>query len=60
MDDLFDKKKDTVQILDLSKTTANTKEEFKRLMEKVPDFKMRPVKVHINLQSFPRTFFLYS
>jgi uncharacterized protein Yka (UPF0111/DUF47 family) len=43
MDDLFDKKKDTVQILDLSKTTANTKEEFKRLMEKVPDFKMRPV-----------------
>jgi uncharacterized protein Yka (UPF0111/DUF47 family) len=60
MDDLFDKKKDTVQILDLSKTTANTKEEFKRLMEKVPDFKMRPVKVHRNLQSFSELFFLYS
>lgn len=32
-------------MLDLSKSTATTKEEFKKLMEKVPDFKMRPVKV---------------
>lgn len=48
MDDLFDKKKETVQVLDLAKASANTKEEFKRLMEKVPDFKMRPVKVWKN------------
>jgi hypothetical protein len=28
-----------------SKSTATTAEEFKKLMEKVPDFKIRPVKV---------------
>lgn len=28
-----------------SKSTATTAEEFKKLMEKVPDFKTRPVKV---------------
>lgn len=44
-EDLFGKKKESVPVLDLSKSTATTKEEFKKLMEKVPDFKMRPVKV---------------
>lgn len=44
-EDLFGKKKEAVPVLDLSKSTATTKEEFKKLMEKVPDFKMRPVKV---------------
>lgn len=45
LDDLFGKKKDVQQVLDLSKTVASSKDEFKRLMEKVPDFKIRPVKV---------------
>lgn len=45
LDDLFGKKKDVQQVLDLSKTTATSKEDFKRMMEKVPDFKIRPVKV---------------
>lgn len=44
-DDLFGKKKDVVPVLDLSKATVSNKEELKRLMEKVPDYKMRPVKV---------------
>lgn len=44
-EDLFNKKKEAAPVLDLSKSTATTKEEFKKLMEKVPDFKMRPVKV---------------
>ena len=44
-DDLFGKKKDVVPVLDLSKATVTNKEELKRLMEKVPDYKMRPVKV---------------
>lgn len=44
-EDLFGKKKEAVPVLDLSKSTATTKEEFKKLMEKVPDFKIRPVKV---------------
>lgn len=45
LDDLFGKKKEVVPVLDLSKTTATTKEDFKRLFEKVPDYKMRPIKV---------------
>lgn len=45
LDDLLGKKKEVVPVLDLSKTVAHTKEEYKRLLEKVPDFKMRPIKV---------------
>lgn len=47
LDDLLGKKKEIIPVLDLSKTVANTKEEYKRLMEKVPDYKMRPIKVCI-------------
>lgn len=47
LDDLFGKKKDVVPVLDLSKTYATNKEELKRLMEKVPDYKMRPIKVRL-------------
>ncbi|XP_029727147.2 uncharacterized protein LOC109407329 [Aedes albopictus] len=45
MDDLFGKKKEVVPILDLSRSTAASREEFKRMYEKVPDYKMRPIKV---------------
>lgn len=45
LDDMLGKKKEVVPVLDLSKTVAHTKEEYKRLLEKVPDFKMRPIKV---------------
>ncbi|KAG5679023.1 hypothetical protein PVAND_008626 [Polypedilum vanderplanki] len=44
-EDLFNKKKEAAPVLDLSKSTAMTKDEFKKLMEKVPDFKIKPVKV---------------
>ncbi|XP_001845906.2 uncharacterized protein LOC6035781 [Culex quinquefasciatus] len=45
MDDLFGKKKEVVPILDLSRSTATTREEFKKMYEKVPDYKTRPIKV---------------
>ncbi|XP_052865831.1 keratin, type II cytoskeletal 1 [Anopheles cruzii] len=45
MDDIFGKKKEVVPILDLSKSTATSREEFKRMIEKVPDYKIRPIKV---------------
>lgn len=45
LEDLLGKKKEVVPILDLSKTILNTKEEYKRISEKVPDYKMRPIKV---------------
>lgn len=44
-EDLFNKKKEDAPVLDLSKCTATTRDEFKKLMEKVPDFKIRPIKV---------------
>lgn len=45
LDDFLSKKKDTAPILDLSKTVVNTKEEFKKLLEKVPDYKIKAEKV---------------
>ncbi|XP_014287486.1 serine/arginine-rich splicing factor 10 [Halyomorpha halys] len=45
LDDLIGKKKEAIQVLDLSKATANNADEFKRVMEKVPDFKIKPEKI---------------
>ncbi|KAH8372444.1 hypothetical protein KR093_011626 [Drosophila rubida] len=45
LDDLLAKKKTVVPVLDLSRSNIQSTEEFKRLMEKVPDYKMRPIKV---------------
>ncbi|XP_013117909.1 uncharacterized protein LOC106095212 [Stomoxys calcitrans] len=45
LDDLLGKKKAVVSVLDLSRNIVQTSEEFKRLMEKVPEYKMRPIKV---------------
>lgn len=45
LEDLLGKKKEVVPVLDLSKMVANSKDEYKRLSEKVPDYKMRPIKV---------------
>lgn len=45
LDDLISKKKEVVQILDLSKAIAHNQEEFKKIMEKVPEFKIKPEKV---------------
>ncbi|XP_055857166.1 uncharacterized protein LOC129920038 [Episyrphus balteatus] len=45
LEDILGKKKTIVPVLDLSKNIIQSKEEIKRLMEKVPDYKMRPIKV---------------
>lgn len=45
LDDLFSKKKDlAASVLDLASTICHSKDDYKRLQEKVPDFKMRPIK----------------
>lgn len=49
LDDLLGKKKEIVPVLDLSKTIAHTKEEYKRLQERIPDYKMRPIKVQYGI-----------
>lgn len=46
LDDLLGKKKEVVPILDLSKTVVHSKDEYKKLSERVPDYKMRPIKVN--------------
>lgn len=43
-DDFLQKKKENGSILDLSKTTCNSKEDLRKLLDKVPDFKIRAVK----------------
>ncbi|XP_017782060.1 PREDICTED: uncharacterized protein LOC108566598 [Nicrophorus vespilloides] len=45
MDDFLNKKKESGPVLDLSKAIANTKEEFRKLFDKVPDFKIKPEKL---------------
>ncbi|XP_075225797.1 uncharacterized protein LOC142326951 [Lycorma delicatula] len=45
LDDFLSKKKEAAPVLDLRKATANTKEELRRLLEKVPEFKIRPEKI---------------
>lgn len=43
-DDFLQKKKENGAILDLSKSACETKEDLRKLLDKVPDFKIRPVK----------------
>lgn len=45
MDDFLGKKKETAPILDLSKVRIETKEEFRKIWDKVPDFKMKQEKI---------------
>jgi hypothetical protein len=46
LDDLLkDEKKDGNLIPDLSKATCTSEEEFRRLMECCPEFKIKPEKV---------------
>lgn len=45
LDDFLSKKKDSSPVLDLSKAVVNTKEDFRRLLEKVPDYKIKAEKV---------------
>lgn len=46
-DFLATKKKENGPILDLSKAVANSDEEFRRLYDKVPDFKIKPERVFL-------------
>ncbi|KAF5269973.1 hypothetical protein FQR65_LT05772 [Abscondita terminalis] len=47
LDDFLGKKKEATPILDLSKTFPTTKEEFRRLYDKIPDYKMKAEKVRV-------------
>ena len=52
LDDLLGKKKEALQVLDLSRSTVQSKEEFDRLLDKVPEYKIRPEKVGLTLKDF--------
>ncbi|XP_018332194.1 uncharacterized protein LOC108741776 isoform X2 [Agrilus planipennis] len=45
LDDFLTKKKETAPILDLFRVTAKSPEEFKKLHDKLPEFKIKPEKV---------------
>lgn len=45
LDDFLAKKKEEAPILDLSRSMINSQEDFKRLLSKVPDFKIKPERV---------------
>lgn len=52
LDDLLGKKKEALQVLDLSQNNVQSKEEFDRLLDKVPEYKIRPEKVSLTLKDF--------
>jgi hypothetical protein len=52
LDDLLGKKKEAPQVLDLSRSTVQSKEEFQRLLDKVPEYKIRPEKVSLTWKEF--------
>jgi len=63
LDDLFGKKKEPPQVLDLSQSIVQTEEEFHRLLDKVPEYKIRPEKVSLTWKEFVlhhKTFFYTS
>jgi hypothetical protein len=45
LDDFLGKKKEPAQVLDLSRSVVNSKEELKKLLERVPEYRIRPEKV---------------
>lgn len=47
LDDFLSKKKESVTILDLSRAVANSKDEFRRLYEKVPEYKIKAEKIRV-------------
>ncbi|KAK7863589.1 hypothetical protein R5R35_013466 [Gryllus longicercus] len=47
LDDLLVKKKEAPQVLDLSKSVVATKEDFRKLLDRVPEYKIRPEKVRL-------------
>lgn len=48
LDDLLkEDKKDANLLPDLSKATCNSQEEFRRLLENCPEFKIKPEKVGV-------------
>ncbi|KAF7271196.1 hypothetical protein GWI33_015902 [Rhynchophorus ferrugineus] len=59
LDDFLSKKKETAPILDLSKASCSSKDEFRRLLEKVPDFKIKPEKVVVESVKIREKRFLF-
>lgn len=48
IEEFLAKKKEQTTLLDLHNCTANSKEELRKLVEKVPEFKIKPEKVIFN------------
>jgi len=50
IEEFLAKKKEQTTLLDLQNCTANSKEELRKLVEKVPEFKIKPEKVLFEIQ----------
>ena len=45
LEDILNKKKAPPQILDLANLKINSEEEYRAVVEKIPDYKIKPEKV---------------
>lgn len=57
IEEFLAKKKEQTTLLDLQNCTANSKEELRKLVEKVPEFKIKPEKV---LFKIPFTYYIFN
>ena len=51
LEDILNKKKAPPQILDLANATIHSEEEFRIIVEKIPDYRIKPQKVPWDLRS---------
>lgn len=49
LEDILNKKKAPPQILDLANTKIETEEEFKNLIEKIPDYRIKAERVSMRV-----------
>ena len=52
LEDILNKKKAPPQILDLANTKIETQDDFNSVMEKIPDYRIKPERVSIVTISF--------
>ena len=52
LEDLLAPRAETSQILDLSASKPRTRQEFEKLLENVPEFRIKPEKVRHSIEDY--------
>ena len=58
LEDILNKQKAQPQILDLTNVKIESEEDFKNVIEKIPDYKIKPERVSIAIRESTTTLFI--